>query len=111
MRVKKQYVTRKEIIDERCYCGHLRSVHADTIAQGHGACTSASGVREHCDCKRFTWASFVFGTGVKLPLDEAIQQLARVLPSDKYDSPLAIAATLATGARILAAGCSFQFSK
>lgn len=49
------------IVDERCECGHLRSQHGNTVAKGHGACTCASGVMEHCPCSKFTWVGFVYG--------------------------------------------------
>jgi hypothetical protein len=51
-----------EIIDERCDCGHLRSQHGDRFAKGHGACTAASGVMEHCPCNQFTWIGFVYAS-------------------------------------------------
>lgn len=40
-------------IDERCYCGHTRGQHNDTIAAGHGSC-------QKCFCVKFTWASFIY---------------------------------------------------
>lgn len=48
------------VLDERCWCGHLRSEHEDTAAYGHGAC-KADGVPA-CPCPKFTWKSFIFKT-------------------------------------------------
>lgn len=41
------------IINEECFCGALRTEHADTTAQGHGGCESTG-------CKKFTWKGFVY---------------------------------------------------
>lgn len=38
--------------DEMCNCGHLKSLHNDTIVEGHGNC-------KLCRCKRFTFVDFV----------------------------------------------------
>ena len=39
---------------ELCYCGHLRSEHANRFAKGHGKC-------QQCECKQFTWKEFAKG--------------------------------------------------
>jgi len=52
-------MSKKTIIDEMCTCGHLKSQHNPTKLkvlaeiEGHGKCTV-------CDCKKFTWKSFVY---------------------------------------------------
>jgi hypothetical protein len=43
-----------KIKDERCYCGHLKSEHFNTLVRGHGKC-------KKCWCKKFTWKEFVYG--------------------------------------------------
>lgn len=43
---------KRNIIDEKCSCGHLRSQHADRFAKGHGPCNL-------CKCAQFTWVEFV----------------------------------------------------
>ncbi len=51
------------IVDERCTCGHYRSVHVDTAAWGHGACVATVAVHDHtgpCKCGKFTWSAWVF---------------------------------------------------
>lgn len=42
----------KEVVDERCYCGHLKSEHRSPVA----SC-------KKCDCNRFTWFGWVFADG------------------------------------------------
>lgn len=48
----------KEVVDERCYCGHLKSEHRATVfdVEGHGSC-------KECSCDRFTWFGWVFADG------------------------------------------------
>jgi hypothetical protein len=41
------------IVNERCFCGCVRSDHLDTVAYGHGACTNCGG------CQKYTFKSFV----------------------------------------------------
>lgn len=41
---------REKIADERCTCGHLKSLHGGLT--GHGAC-------KECSCDQFTWAEWV----------------------------------------------------
>jgi len=43
----------KEIVDEMCQCGHLKSLHGSRFVKGHGKCTV-------CNCEQFTWISFVY---------------------------------------------------
>jgi len=43
----------RNVIDEECHCGHLRSQHRDTAQAGHGCCAK-------CDCTKFTWKRFVY---------------------------------------------------
>ena len=38
--------------DEMCVCGHLKSLHKDTISKGHGCCRI-------CKCVKFTFTDFV----------------------------------------------------
>ena len=45
-------------VDEMCTCGHKKSSHRDNVhdgavVKGHGSCRI-------CDCKKFTWKSFVY---------------------------------------------------
>lgn len=56
--MKKGYVKSgwKDMDDELCSCGCLKSEHAASVfcqmAKGHGAC-------KKCSCKKFTWVEFV----------------------------------------------------
>lgn len=46
------------IIGELCECGHEKAEHKNSLggyAPGHGECG-----RKNCDCKKFTWVSFIF---------------------------------------------------
>ncbi len=42
------------VIDELCSCGHLKSVHGDTVDIGHGTCVISG-----CDCFKFTFIDWV----------------------------------------------------
>lgn len=42
----------KTVVDERCYCGHLKSEHNE----GTKAC-------QGCNCWWFTWFGWVFSDG------------------------------------------------
>jgi len=50
---------KREIVDEKCECGHLKSEHGPSIIQGmeieggHGEC-------QKCQCAQFTWEEFVY---------------------------------------------------
>lgn len=53
------YKTRRgTVVDERCYCGHLRTEHSTLLAPGHGPCPI-----KKCDCAKFTWKSYVLSDG------------------------------------------------
>lgn len=62
MRKAKSTAGKRQIQDEMCVCGHLRSEHDDRFAAGHGACRAARafGEKNLCKCAQFTWKSFVF---------------------------------------------------
>jgi len=43
-------------LDERCYCGHLKSNHrGSAVAPGQGMCE-----HQGCPCYKFTWKEFIF---------------------------------------------------
>ncbi len=48
----KQNAEEKTVVDERCYCGHLKSEHNETKWE----CWE-------CPCKRFAWYGWVFSDG------------------------------------------------
>ena len=41
-------------MEDKCECGHLKTCHNPSILDIHG------GKCSHCDCKIFTWASFLY---------------------------------------------------
>jgi len=49
------------IENEYCTCGHLCSMHMDTLSYGHGpyAFSREVNIGPRCDCAQFTWAEFV----------------------------------------------------
>ncbi len=56
------HVTKRTIVDQKCYCGHLSSEHEPSQRPfggqtykfgGHGPC-------RECNCVQFTWQSFVY---------------------------------------------------
>ena len=56
MKTKTENATRPaSVVDEMCWCGHLKSQHNPTIVPGHGSCA----VRP-CDCTKFTWKTNVY---------------------------------------------------
>lgn len=50
----RQNLEEKEVVDERCYCGHLKSEHYGGYRQL--PCNL-------CKCQRFTWFGWVFSDG------------------------------------------------
>jgi hypothetical protein len=52
-----RHLNGRYITDEVCQCGHLRSLHDDTVGYGHGSCTMHAG---SCQCTKFSWARFVY---------------------------------------------------
>jgi len=57
----------KEVVDERCYCGHLKSEHRDRVIYGRLADGRALEPNEgscmKCECPRFAWFGWVFSDG------------------------------------------------
>ena len=49
----------KTVVDERCYCGHLKSEHGPYDAVGYRACLQ-------CGCRRFVWYGWVFEDGSEI---------------------------------------------
>lgn len=46
----------RTVVDERCWCGELRSNHLDTLGWGHGSTPDGR-------CKKYTWRRPVFADG------------------------------------------------
>ena len=55
-RIERQHSSHNEhgrqVIDEKCSCGHPRSEHDDRFDVGHGSCTL-------CPCVQFTWIGWI----------------------------------------------------
>lgn len=52
----KQNSEEKKIVDERCYCGHLKSEHGYVVLQGINGCFQ-------CSCREFVWFGYIFSDG------------------------------------------------
>ena len=46
----------ERIVNEMCYCNHLRSDHEDRFDYGHGPWAYPT-----CNCPQYTWRNFIYG--------------------------------------------------